>query len=95
MVLGAGGVTAAGVLTDASLRGAFQGITLYRRGIAPLVVFSGSRADGALDEASARAALARGWGKVRAPPENHASPPGSRATVSELVTHARFKKSRA
>jgi uncharacterized SAM-binding protein YcdF (DUF218 family) len=62
VVLGAGGVTAAGVLTDASLRGTFQGITLYRRGVAPLVVFSGSRADGALDEASARAGLARDCG---------------------------------
>ncbi len=62
VVLGAGGVTAAGVLTDASLRGAFQGITLYRRGVAPLVVFSGTRADDVHDEASARAALARDCG---------------------------------
>jgi uncharacterized SAM-binding protein YcdF (DUF218 family) len=62
VVLGAGGVTAAGVLTDASLRGTVEGIMLYRRGIAPLVVFSGSRADGAPDEASARATLARDCG---------------------------------
>jgi uncharacterized SAM-binding protein YcdF (DUF218 family) len=62
VVLGAGGVGAGGVLTDASLRGAFEGITLYRRGIAPLVVFSGSRADGGPDEASARATLARDCG---------------------------------
>ena len=62
VVLGGGGVTATGVLTDASLRGAFEGITLYRRGLAPLVIFSGSRADGVRDEASARADLARDCG---------------------------------
>ena len=62
VVLGAGGVTAAGVLTDASLRGAFRGISLYRRGIAPVVIFSGSRAEGTRDEASARADLARDCG---------------------------------
>jgi uncharacterized SAM-binding protein YcdF (DUF218 family) len=49
-------------LTDASLRGTFQGITLYRRGVASLVVFSGSRTDGTPDEASARADLARDCG---------------------------------
>ena len=62
VVLGAGGVTAGGALTDASLRGAFQGITLYRRGVAPLVVFSGSRTDSTPDEATARADLARNCG---------------------------------
>ena len=62
VVLGAGGVTSAGVLTDASLRGVFQGITLYRDGVAPLVVFSGTRAGGPPDEASARANLARDCG---------------------------------
>lgn len=62
VVLGAGGVTAAGVLTDASLRGAFQGITLYRRGVAPVIIFSGTRVDGTRDEASARADLARDCG---------------------------------
>ena len=62
VVLGAGGVTAAGVLTDASRRGTFEGITLYRRGVAPLVVFSGSRTDGTPDEAAARVALARDCG---------------------------------
>lgn len=62
VVLGAGGVTAAGVLTDASLRNAFRGISLYRRGIAPVVIFSGSRAEGTRDEASARADLARDCG---------------------------------
>jgi uncharacterized SAM-binding protein YcdF (DUF218 family) len=62
VVLGAGGVTTAGALTDASLRGTFQGITLYRRGVAPLVVFSGSRTDSTRDEASARADLAHECG---------------------------------
>jgi uncharacterized SAM-binding protein YcdF (DUF218 family) len=62
VVLGAGGVTPAGALTDASLRGTFQGIKLYRQGAAPLVVFSGSREDSTRDEASARAALARECG---------------------------------
>ena len=62
VVLGGGGVAATGVLTDASLRGAFEGITLYQRGLAPVVIFSGSRADGVRDEASARADLARHCG---------------------------------
>jgi uncharacterized SAM-binding protein YcdF (DUF218 family) len=62
VVLGAGGVTASGALTDVSLRGAFQGIKLYRQGAAPLVVFSGSRQDSTRDEAAARADLARECG---------------------------------
>jgi uncharacterized SAM-binding protein YcdF (DUF218 family) len=58
VVLGAGGLTAEGGLTDTSLRGAMRGITLFRQGWAALVVFSGSR-EGTGTEAEARAAFAR------------------------------------
>jgi uncharacterized SAM-binding protein YcdF (DUF218 family) len=62
VVLGAGGVTPDGTLTDTSLRGAIDAITLYEQGIAPLVVFSGSPEDGRTAEADARAHLARRCG---------------------------------
>lgn len=72
VVLGAGGVTTAGSLTDTSLRGAMQGITLFRQGWAGLLVFSGSR-EGTGAEAEVRAAFARQSGVpdaaiVAAPP---------------------------
>jgi uncharacterized SAM-binding protein YcdF (DUF218 family) len=58
VVLGSGGVTRAGLLTDSSLRAAMKGVSLYRDGWAPLVVFSG--ADGLRrTEAEARADFAR------------------------------------
>lgn len=62
VVLGGGGVTAQGALTERSMRGAVDGILLYRKGVAPLVVFSGSATEGGRDEAGARAALARDCG---------------------------------
>jgi uncharacterized SAM-binding protein YcdF (DUF218 family) len=85
VVLGAGGVTAAGVLTDVSLRGAFQGITLYRQGLAPLVVFSGSRGDSRRDEASARADLARDCGL----PASAVLTSSSARTTREEAVHIR------
>jgi len=57
VVLGAGGVTPQGALSRTSLHGTIDGVRLYRKGVAPLVVFSGSPA-----EATARADLARECG---------------------------------
>jgi uncharacterized SAM-binding protein YcdF (DUF218 family) len=62
VVLGAGGVTSDGSLTDVSLRGAIDAISLYEKGAAPLVVFSGSPVNGRPAEADARAHLARQCG---------------------------------
>ena len=61
VVLGAGGVTPQGALSRTSLHGTIDGVLLYRKGAAPLVVFSGSP-DGARDEATVRADLARECG---------------------------------
>jgi uncharacterized SAM-binding protein YcdF (DUF218 family) len=61
VVLGAGGVTPQGALSRTSLHGTIDGVLLYRKGAAPLVVFSGSP-DGARDEATVRADLARDCG---------------------------------
>ena len=56
VVLGAGGVTPQGALSRTSLHGTIDGVLLYRKGAAPLVVFSGSP-DGARDEATVRATV--------------------------------------
>jgi uncharacterized SAM-binding protein YcdF (DUF218 family) len=61
VVLGAGGVNPQGALSRTSLHGTIDGVLLYRKGAAPLVVFSGSP-DGARDEATVRADLARECG---------------------------------
>lgn len=50
-----------GMLSAASLQRAVQGIDLYRRGLAPLLVMLGTR-QGALAEAEVRARLARDFG---------------------------------
>jgi uncharacterized SAM-binding protein YcdF (DUF218 family) len=62
VVLGAGGVSRAGYLTNTSMRGAMEGIGLYQQGLAPLVVFSGSPEGSPRGEAEARADLARSCG---------------------------------
>jgi uncharacterized SAM-binding protein YcdF (DUF218 family) len=62
VVLARGGVDADGVLTNASLRRALLGVSLYRVGLAPLLVFSGGITPDGLDEAGVRADLARGLG---------------------------------
>jgi uncharacterized SAM-binding protein YcdF (DUF218 family) len=61
VVLGAGGVTPQGMLSQTSLLGTIDGILLYRKGAAPLIVFSGS-SNGVRDEATVRADLARECG---------------------------------
>ncbi len=58
VVLGAG-VHRDGTLGESSLRRAVQGITLYHRGLAPVIVFSGPAYEGSPREAEVRAALAR------------------------------------
>jgi uncharacterized SAM-binding protein YcdF (DUF218 family) len=73
VVLGAGGVSGAGALTDTSLRGAMEGVTLYRQGWAPVLVLSGGGQKGGRTEAEARADFARQSGVpeaaiVTAPP---------------------------
>lgn len=62
VVLGGGGVTPGGALAERSLRETVEAIMLYRKGVAPLVVFSGSPEGGMRDEASTRAELARECG---------------------------------
>ncbi len=61
VVPGAGGASSAGILSTTSAVRTLHAIALYRRGLAPLVVFCGSR-----DEATARVRLARDRG---VPPE--------------------------
>ncbi|HVQ75629.1 MAG TPA: YdcF family protein [Candidatus Binatia bacterium] len=61
VVLARGGVDADGVLTNASLRRTLLGVDLYRKGLAPLLVFSGG-VQGGQGEAVMRAGLARGLG---------------------------------
>jgi uncharacterized SAM-binding protein YcdF (DUF218 family) len=57
VVLGRGGADTDGVLTNRSLRRALHGVELYQRGLAPLLVFSGSPG-----EVEARGGLARALG---------------------------------
>ncbi len=61
VVLGAS-VSAEGVLSNASLRNAVYGIELFRRGLAPLLVFSGDAIPEGPVEAEIRAQLARELG---------------------------------
>ena len=63
VVLGSGGPTPPGILDGPSLRKALYGIRLYRRGLAPLLVFSGGADDGdQRGEVSLRVELARELG---------------------------------
>ncbi|HTY79563.1 MAG TPA: YdcF family protein [Candidatus Bathyarchaeia archaeon] len=57
VVLGRGGADSDGVLTNRSLRRLLRGVSLYRDGLAPLLVLSGSTG-----ETRARLELARGLG---------------------------------
>src|SRR5712691_3633768 len=75
VVLGAS-VSAEGVLSNASLRNAVYGIELFRRGLAPLLVFSGDAIPEGPVEAEIRAQLARKLGV----------PPTSILTVVDALT---------
>lgn len=81
VVMGRGGADSDGVLTNRSLRRALHGITLYRKALAPILVFSGSPM-----EAASRADLARGLG---VPPADILPAPGARTTREEaaLLAH--------
>ncbi len=57
VVLGRGGADSDGILTNRSLRRVLRGVDLYRGGLAPLLVLSGSS-----EETRARWSLARGLG---------------------------------
>jgi len=57
VVLGRGGADSDGILTNRSLRRVLHGVDLYRDGLAPLLVLSGSA-----EETRARGNLARGLG---------------------------------
>jgi uncharacterized SAM-binding protein YcdF (DUF218 family) len=59
VVLAGGGLRPDGTLSDVSMRRALYGIALYRRGLAPVLVFSGPAAHHGLSEGAVRGALAR------------------------------------
>ncbi|HKW95834.1 MAG TPA: YdcF family protein [Methylomirabilota bacterium] len=65
VVLGAGGVTDAGALTDTALRGTMDAVALYQKGLAPVVVFSGSPRSRGWAESEVRADLAGACGVPR------------------------------
>ena len=81
VVLGGGGVWSDGELSNISLRRALQGVRLYRRGLAPVVVFSGAPSRTHPTEAAARASLARELGL---PPEAILTEGGSFTTRDEI-----------
>ena len=62
VVLGGGGVRGEDDLSDVSLRRTLRGVDLYRRGLAPVIVFSGPQMAQGPAEAEVRAALARRLG---------------------------------
>lgn len=62
VVVLAAGVRGDGALTDSSLRRALHGISLHRKGLAPLLVFTGPSHANGLSEAGIRADLARELG---------------------------------
>lgn len=80
VVAARGGTDADGVLTNRSMRRTLLGIDLYGRGLAPLLVFSGSDA-----EILARLRLARGLG---VPADRVLIAPGARTTGEEAVALA-------
>jgi uncharacterized SAM-binding protein YcdF (DUF218 family) len=83
VVLGSG-LGRDGELSDDSLRRAMRGIELYKRGLAPLIVFSGARRPGApvRSEAEARSRLAVELG---VPPEAILEVEDVRTTHDEAV----------
>ena len=62
VVLGGGGVAGNGLLTDTSMRATMEAIVLYRQGLAPLLVLSGSPEGSPHGEAETRADLVRACG---------------------------------
>ena len=62
VVLGEGGITESGRLSHPSLQRITEAIDLYRQGLAPILVVSGSPSRAARTEAEARAQIARASG---------------------------------
>ena len=81
IVLGRGGAELDGILTNHSLRRTLHGVALARRGLASLLVLSGSP-----EEVRARAELARGLG---VPARVVVEAPGGRTTREEAAVLAR------
>ncbi len=90
VVLG-GSVSLEGVLSDGSLRNTLRGITLFRRGLGPLLVLCGdARSDGPV-EAEIRAALALELG---VPPSAILTVVGARTTRGEADRVSALLRSR-
>ena len=64
VVLASGGTTESGKLSEVSLRHTLDGIDLYRRGLAPVLMLSGSASGLVRKEAEARAEIALASGIV-------------------------------
>jgi len=82
VVLGGGGVRPNGTLSDLSLRRTLYGLDLYRRGMAPVLVFSGPASPSGYVEAELRAELASAWG---VPPKAILMQPDGHTTRDEAV----------
>ncbi len=65
IVVLSGGIRSGGILTANSLRRALHGIELYRKGLAPLLLFLGTASTAPSSEARAREELARAYGVPR------------------------------
>lgn len=81
VVLGSA-VSASGMLSIESMRRTNYSIDLYRKGLAPLLVFLGGARDGGLTEADARASLAR---LHSIPPDAILTETGARTTREEAI----------
>jgi uncharacterized SAM-binding protein YcdF (DUF218 family) len=81
----AGVIHADGTLSDDSIRRFVRATELYTEGLAPLLVLSGGRPRPGLDEAEARAALARRFG---VPAGAIVTIPGSHTTRDEALAAA-------
>ncbi len=90
VVLG-GSVYRDGTLGESSLRRAVQGIVLYHRGLAPLIIFSGTSYEGSPVEAEVRASLAR---QLRVPEKAILLEPRAQTTAEEARNIASILRQR-
>jgi uncharacterized SAM-binding protein YcdF (DUF218 family) len=92
LIVLAAGLDSDGVLSNSSMRRALRGITLYKKGLAPLLVLSGSPAPaGGRPEAQVRADLARELG---VPPAALILLGTARATREEALEFGRLLRPR-
>ena len=89
VVLGAG--ISKGVLKDDSMRRTIRGIELYKRGLAPLIIFSGDERRNEPTEAAVRAEMARALG---VPQEAIVTLDRSRTTREESIRTANLLRQR-